>query len=169
MTPAEDADSVPLGEIDDRRQNSDRRGSLRRKILKRGLTFWPNGDSSECTVYNLSDTGAQLELRGVAPNLFDLAVEGDNWRRKCCVVWRRANRIGVKFQEQSPLKVSNRKPSADFSRYAQVCQMLADRAAPSDCALLLEMAEAWVTVIKRLQKKSRQQSNPGRAGSTASG
>lgn len=169
MTPGENADSVQLGEIDDRRQNSDRRVSLRRKILKRGLTFWPNGDSSECTVYNLSETGAQLELRGVAPNHFDLVVEGDNWRRKCSVVWRKANRVGVKFQEQSLLIWSGRKQPADFSRYVEDCQMLANRAAPSDRALLLEMAEAWIAVIKRLQRKSRQQSNPGRVGSTASG
>jgi hypothetical protein len=169
MTPEENADGVQLGEIDDRRQNSDRRGSLRRKILKRGLTFWPNGDSSECTVYNLSETGAQLELRGVAPNLFDLVVEGDNWRRKCCVVWRKTNRVGVKFQEQSLLELSSRKQPVDFSRYVEECKMLANRAAPSDRALLLEMAEAWAAVIIRLQKKSRRQSNPGRVGSTASG
>ena len=169
MTPAEDADSVQPGEIDDRRQNSDRRDLPRRKILKRGLTFWPNGDSSECIVYNLSETGAQLELRGVAPNLFDLVVEGDNWRRKCCVVWRKANRVGVKFQEQSPLVLSSRKQPADFSRYVEVCQLLANRAALSDRALLLEMAEAWAAVVKLLQRKSRRQPNPRRAGSTASG
>src|SRR5271163_2925716 len=104
-----DAESVQLGEIDDRRRQPDRRGSLRRKILKRGLTYWPNGDSSECTVYNLSETGAQLELRGLAPNLFDLVVEGDRWRRRCSVVWRKANRVGVQFQDQSPLKLSGMK------------------------------------------------------------
>jgi len=169
MTPAEDADSVQLGEIVDRRRNPDRRDSPRRKILKRGLTFWPNGDSSECTVYNLSETGAQLELRGVAPNLFDLVVEGDNWRRKCCVVWRKANRVGVKFQEQSSLMLSSRKRPADFSRYVEECQMLANRAALSDRALLLEMAEAWTAVVKLLQRKSRRKSIPGRGSTTAFG
>ena len=38
------AERIELGEIDDRRQTPDRRRSSRRKILRRGLTFWPNGD-----------------------------------------------------------------------------------------------------------------------------
>jgi hypothetical protein len=157
MKPPENAESVQLGEIDDRRHIPDRRRSSRRKILKHGVTFWPNGDSSECTVYDLSETGAQLEFRGLAPNLFDLEVEGDRWRRKCFVVWREANRVGVKFQEQSLLELSGMKHPADFRRYIEACQTMANRAAPSDRELLLEMAEAWATVIRRLQRKLRQQ------------
>lgn len=168
MKPAENAKSAQ-SEIDDRRLNPDRRGAARRRIIKRGLTFWPNGDSSECTVYNLSETGAQIELRGVVPNLFDLVVEGDSWRRKCCVVWRKTNRVGVKFQDQSNLKSSAKNCPADFSRYVEECHALADRAAPADRALLLEMAEAWVAVIRRLQRKFRHQSSPARGGSTALG
>jgi hypothetical protein len=156
MKPPENAESVQLGEIDDRRQIPNRRRSSRRKILKRGVTFWPNGDSSECTVYNLSETGAQLGFRGLAPNFFDLEVEGDRWRRKCSVVWREANRVGVTFQEQSLLELSGRKHPADFRRYIEVCQTMANRAAPSDRELLLEMAEAWATIIRRLQRKLHQ-------------
>jgi hypothetical protein len=89
---------IQLAEIDDRRQNSDRRGLPRRKIIKGGRTFWPNGDSSECIVYNLSASGAHLEIRGPAPNVFDLEIDGDRSRRSCVVVWRKAKRIGVKFQ-----------------------------------------------------------------------
>ena len=59
------------GEVGDRRQTPDRRSSTRRKILKGGRTYWLNGDSSECTVLNVSETGAHLELRGPAPNVFD--------------------------------------------------------------------------------------------------
>src|SRR5579864_4632966 len=94
---AANPDRMQLGEIDDRRTTPDRRLASRRKILKFGKTFWPNGDSSECLVYNLSETGAQLEVRSPVPNVFDLLVEGDPWRRSCSVVWRKANRAGVKF------------------------------------------------------------------------
>jgi hypothetical protein len=166
MKPDENAETIQLGEIDDRRKNLERRSSSRRKILKRGLTFWPNGDSSECTVYNLSEAGAQLEVRGLAPNLFDLVVEGDRWRRKCSVVWRKANRVGVKFQEQSPSMLPGIKQLADFKRYIEECQTMANRAAPSDRELLLEMAEAWATVIRRLQRQSREQTNPARSSNT---
>jgi hypothetical protein len=155
MKSVANAENVRLGEIDDRRQKPDRRISPRRKILKPGLTFWPNGDSSACIVYNLSETGAQLELRGPVPNLFDLIIEGDRWRRSCSVVWRKANRVGVKFQEQSRRTSSTRKQVADFRRYAEECRMLAGTAHPSNRALLLEMAEAWITVIRRLQRKVR--------------
>ena len=150
------AERAQLGEIDDRRQDPDRRRSSRRKILRRGLTFWPNGDSSECIVYNLSETGAQLVLRGPAPNSFDLAVEGDQWRRLCAVVWRKANRIGVKFQEQARVTKLTKSPAqqtADFRRYVVECQMLASRAALADRELLLEMADAWTTVVRRLRRK----------------
>ena len=156
MKPIANAERAQLGEIDDRRQNPDRRHSSRRKILRRSLTFWPNGNSSECIVYNLSETGAQLVLRGPAPNSFDLAVEGDQWRRSCAVVWRKANRIGVKFQEQARVTKLTKSPAqqiADFRRSVVECQMLASRAALVDRELLLEMAEAWTTVVQRLRRK----------------
>ncbi len=146
-----------LAEIDDRRKTADRRKSSRKRILKVGRTFWPNGDSSECIVCNLSDTGAQLELRGPVPNLFDLVVDGDSSRRPCSVVWRKANRIGVKFQEPSQAGSSVRNPARQlrgFRHYAEECRRLADRAHPSDRQILLEMAEAWIRAIRRLNRKA---------------
>ena len=145
----------PGSEIDDRRQNPERRGSSRRRTLKAGRTFWPNGDSSECTVFNLSDSGAQLELQGPLPNLFDLVVDGDPSRRACAVVWRKANRIGVKFQGYYQSEASNpARQLRGFGYYAQECRRLADRADPSDRQILLEMAEAWNRAIRRLNRKS---------------
>lgn len=140
-------------EIDDRRLRPDRRESARRKILKGGRTFWPNGDSSECIVYNLSDTGAQLGLRGPAPNIFDLVIEGDPRRYSCSVVWRNANRVGVKFKNQTrtvPLKPVS--AAAQCRRYADECRKLAERVAPADRELLLEMAFSWISVTRRLRR-----------------
>ena len=143
-------------EIDDRRLTPDRRTSSRRKLLKGGRTFWPNGDSSECIVYNLSKTGAQLDIRGHAPNVFDLVVEGDPWRRSCVVIWRNANRIGVRFQAPSCLEATSaKKPAVHFLRYADECRTLAQQANPSHREILLEMADAWAVVVRRLRSNVR--------------
>ena len=151
-------DDVTTSEIDDRRRAPDRRRSSRRKILRSGKTFWPNGDSSECLVHNLSDSGAQLEIPSAIPNVFDLLVEGDPWRRSCAVVWRKANRAGVKFQERAQLLASRKSLAAhlgDCRRFAEMCQSMAEHADRSDRELLLEMAAAWLTVMRQLQRRNR--------------
>ena len=135
-------------EIDDRRKNSDRRTSPRKKILKVGRTYWPNKDSSECTVLNLSETGAQLELQGPAPKVFDLVVEGEFWRRSCTVVWRDKNRVGVRFQGLATAEKSVGKKTK-FSRYIDACKRMAMRADRTDREILLEMADAWESVARR--------------------
>jgi hypothetical protein len=151
--------SVELGEVSDRRKGGDRRRLPRRKTWKNGRAFWSNGDSSECTVRNLSETGAQLELRGPLPNRFDLLVEGDQWRRSCSVVWRKENRAGVKFDEPLPPSQYAKKPFRNISGlryYISACSELAERSVPADRALLLEMAQAWISVIRRLRRSGRQ-------------
>jgi hypothetical protein len=156
MSTSEGDKSTQPGEIDDRRLTPDRRVSSRRKILKGGLTFWPNGDSSECIVCNLSETGAQLDTRGYAPNVFDLVVEGDPWRRSCVVIWRKENRVGVKFQTPSCLEATGAKKSAvHFMRYADECRTLAQQADSSNRKILLEMADAWAVVVRRLRNNAR--------------
>jgi hypothetical protein len=152
------ANSTEPEALDERRQAPDRRISPRRKVIRGGRTYWPNGDSAECTVYNFSETGAKLELVGHAPNAFDLAVDGDPLRRACSVVWRKANFVGVKFQNLSQLApsiCSATRTTADFAKYVEVCQALAQRVTPSDSKILLEMAEAWKIAIRRLGKKAR--------------
>jgi hypothetical protein len=147
---------VEIGEID-RRKTPDRRRAVRRKVFKIGRAFWPNADSSECLVYNLSETGAQLEARSLVPNVFDLLIEGDPWRRSCAVVWRRANRVGVRFQEErrlAPRRKGLRTQFDEYRRFAEICQKMAERAISSDRELLLEMAEAWPAVIRQLRRKT---------------
>jgi hypothetical protein len=146
-----------ISEIDDRRKTSDRRRAARRKVFKIGRAFWPNADSSECLIYNLSETGAQLEARSLVPNKFDLLIEGDPWCRSCSVVWRRANRVGVRFQEErriSPQRKGLKAQLDEYTRFAEICQKMAERAISSDRELLLEMAEAWRTVIRQLRRKT---------------
>lgn len=78
---------------------SERRIDLRQRTLKAGTIVYNNASSVfDCTVRNLSKTGACLIVaspRGV-PEEFDLLMEGA--RHHCTVSWRRADRIGVKFQ-----------------------------------------------------------------------
>lgn len=158
MMTAANIEVTQQGEIDDRRQTPDRRSSTRRKILKSGRTYWLNGDSSECTVLNVSETGAHLELRGPAPNVFDLVIAGDRTRRSCFVIWRKARRVGVKFKEPWHVASSpdrSTKPAVLFTQFIEQCQNLAKQVKPSHQEILLEMAEGWKTVIRRLQEEER--------------
>jgi hypothetical protein len=155
MKALEGAEDIQLGGNDDRRLTPDRRRSSRKKILKSGRTFWSNGDSSECLVYNLSDTGSRRDPRSPVPNVFDLVVDGDPWRRSCVVIWRKENRIGVKFHAPSRLDPTIAKYSpARFMQFVEECRTLAQRADPSHRELLLEMADAWAVVVRRLRRNA---------------
>jgi len=145
--------AVPsVDDVDERRKTPDRRVSSRRRTLKSGWAFWANGDSSECVVCNLSQTGAQLELRGPVPNLFDLVIDGHVLRRPCVVIWRKAKRVGVKFQGASAASARTPRQVRRLRDYAEECRRLADQASPSDREILSEMAEAWIKVMRRLNR-----------------
>jgi hypothetical protein len=131
----------------DRRANSDRRRSLRKKVLKGGRTAWPNGDSTECIVHNLSATGAHLQIHGPVPKTFNLIIDGDQVSRSCCVVWRNASRVGVKFEGQ--LEIAALKSS--FKQNAKQCRTLAQGAASADRDALLSMADAWEALARRFR------------------
>jgi hypothetical protein len=157
---------IELVEIDDRRQTpalerriavAERRGSPRRKILKIARTYWQNGDSVECGIRNLSESGAQLEVRGPIPNSFDLVIDCDQFRRTCCVIWRNAGRIGVRFVEQNtPAQVSGGSVSriTEFRQYAEVCRTLARSSELWSREMLLKMAAAWETHARRPRNKA---------------
>src|SRR5882672_10073387 len=126
---ASPAHAEPI-DIDDRRKNSDRRAATRRRVLKGARTFWQNGDSTECIVHNVSDTGAQLQVHCPVPKAFDLVIDGDELPRSCCIVWRKAGRIGVKFQDPfhnagEPIESTRR--ASSFRQYANECRVLAKR------------------------------------------
>ena len=68
----------------------------RRRILKAGsIEFAGNGIA--CTVRNLSETGAALEVVTplFIPDRFTLVVESEQLKRPCHIVWRREKRIGT--------------------------------------------------------------------------
>jgi hypothetical protein len=70
----------------------------RRRVFKAGSISF-GGGVIDCTVRNVSDTGAALEVVTplYIPDRFMLIVQSDNIRRPCQVVWRKERRIGVTF------------------------------------------------------------------------
>ncbi|MEA2911338.1 MAG: hypothetical protein QOG17_871 [Gammaproteobacteria bacterium] len=60
-----------------------------------------NGGGIDCTVRNISETGAALEVASPVgiPKDVTLIVEADNLKRECQIVWRKEKRIGVAFSK----------------------------------------------------------------------
>jgi hypothetical protein len=104
--------------IDDRRRNgTDKRAAERRKAelarrrsprmrtLKGGRIIASSGSSIRCTVRNISETGALLELQSptfLAQNI-ELVFEDPEWvPRVCRVVWRDGALMGVEFATPEP-------------------------------------------------------------------
>jgi hypothetical protein len=58
-----------------------------------------DGAGIDCTVRNVSETGALLEIESPVgiPNNFTLVISKDGVKRPCRVAWRSARRIGVRF------------------------------------------------------------------------
>lgn len=70
----------------------------RRRVLKAG-SIESGGDAIPCTVRNISETGAALEVVTplYIPDRFTLSVQSSQLRRPCHIVWRVGSRIGVAF------------------------------------------------------------------------
>ena len=74
------------------------RAAPRHRVLKAGTISF-GGSAIDCTVRNLSETGAALEV--VTPlfisDRFTLIIPSEQMKRPCHIVWRREKRIGVAF------------------------------------------------------------------------
>ena len=71
----------------------------RRRMFKAGTFEFGGGGGMDCTVKNLSDTGAALEILSplYVPDRFTLFVPSDQFKRRCHVVWRKERRVGIAF------------------------------------------------------------------------
>ncbi|MEW6769153.1 MAG: PilZ domain-containing protein [Pseudomonadota bacterium] len=78
---------------------TEKRSAPRHRVLKGGTISF-GGAGLDCTVRNVSDTGAGLDLAEVEqiPPSFKLAIAADNFLRRCRMVWSKGRRIGVKFE-----------------------------------------------------------------------
>jgi PilZ domain-containing protein len=76
---------------------NENRIATRKRVLKTGAIEF-GGGVIDCTVRNLSDTGAALSVESPVgiPTEFNLIVP-DQVKRMCRVVWRKENRLGVAF------------------------------------------------------------------------
>lgn len=76
------------------------RRAARHRVLKAGTITFSGGAGISCTVRNLSDTGAALDVISPIgiPQQFVLVMEADKSSRQCRVIWRKERRIGVTFE-----------------------------------------------------------------------
>jgi PilZ domain len=77
---------------------TEHRAAPRHKVLKRGSIRF-GGGSIDCTVRNLSSSGAGLDVTSPIglPASFTLVIEADHFIRQCRPVWGSQKRIGVAF------------------------------------------------------------------------
>jgi len=68
--------------------------------LKAGRIAFGGGAAIDCTIRNLSETGAALEVTSPVgiPERFTLVIEADHSHVSCRIVWRTERRIGVHFE-----------------------------------------------------------------------
>lgn len=80
--------------------DDEHRIATRHRVLKAGSVQF-SGGSIDCTVRNISDTGAALDVTSPLgiPAEFTLVTDGKHL--PCRVVWRKEKRIGVTFEKQS--------------------------------------------------------------------
>jgi hypothetical protein len=78
--------------------NDENRIATRHRVLKGGKIQF-GGSSIDCTVRNISDTGAALEVTSPfgIPTEFTLVTNGN--QHPCRVVWRKEKRIGIVFEK----------------------------------------------------------------------
>jgi hypothetical protein len=75
------------------------RAAQRRRVLKAGTISFGGGGAISCTIRNLSEKGAALDVESPVgiPDLLTLSIEAEHSNRQCRVVWRKEKRIGVRF------------------------------------------------------------------------
>jgi hypothetical protein len=76
-----------------------KRVAPRRRVLKTGyIVISDKAPKLECTVRNISETGASIQVSTTIgiPSIFDVIIDGA--RRHCRSVWRTDTKIGIAFQ-----------------------------------------------------------------------
>jgi hypothetical protein len=81
---------------------SDHRRARRQRTLKSGrIVFNQKSSVFDCTVRNLSPTGACLHVPSSIgiPQVFELIIDSETEARPSWVIWRSETRIGVHFKD----------------------------------------------------------------------
>lgn len=79
-----------------------RRDDRVRAFLRARILFNNNNSSIDCTVKNISASGAKIEISSVlsVPSEFDLEVPQKGRTYRARLMWRDANFVGVQFVEK---------------------------------------------------------------------
>jgi hypothetical protein len=77
----------------------EKRATPRHRVLKRGTLAFSGGGGLDCTVRNISESGARLDVVNPMgmPDTFMLVIETDQFMRRCRAVWSSEQRLGVAF------------------------------------------------------------------------
>jgi hypothetical protein len=75
------------------------RAAPRHRVLKRGMLAFGGGGGVDCTVRNISSSGARIDIANPVglPESFTLVIEADQFMRHCHAVWSNERRIGIAF------------------------------------------------------------------------
>jgi PilZ domain-containing protein len=78
---------------------TDKRNAYRQRVLKRGTLAFDGGGGIDCTVRNISSSGARIDVASPVgiPQYLTLIIEADHFMRRCHAVWRKEKQIGVAF------------------------------------------------------------------------
>jgi hypothetical protein len=78
---------------------NERRLAPRHRVFKHGVLAFNSGGSVDCTVRNLSETGARVDVFNSVsvPKSFVLVIETDRFSRHCRSVWISDKQIGIAF------------------------------------------------------------------------
>jgi len=77
----------------------EKRAAPRHRVLKRGSLAFGDGGGLDCTVRNISQTGARIDIASPVgvPEVFTLVIQVDHFMRRCHAVWSSERHIGVAF------------------------------------------------------------------------
>lgn len=80
---------------------NERRRHPRQRVLKRGMLTFIGGGGIDCTVRNISVSGARIDVANPVgiPDQFHLVIETDQFIRRGRPVWSNARQIGIEFDQ----------------------------------------------------------------------
>lgn len=78
----------------------ERRKAPRRQLKKSAIIILGGGSKLNCAVCDISKLGAGLDVANDVsiPGIFKLVIEMESTQRRCRIIWRKENRMGVVFE-----------------------------------------------------------------------
>ncbi|MDI1342947.1 MAG: PilZ domain-containing protein [Pseudolabrys sp.] len=117
----------------------DNRRASRNKSFLRGFVYFGNGPSAvDCTVRDISDTGARLKFVGLpaSSETLTLTIPAKGQTFKAKVIWQQSNEIGIAFLEVPAAAV--------------------EKSSDADLSVRVEKLEAEIASLKHLIREIRQ-------------